>query len=407
MVGTGANPVYVLGVPPQGPAGIPERWQSVLGRAEWIYGGKRVLSMLPAGHRTVEIHSPLAELTAHLRDHSETLRVVLATGDPNFFGIAEYLYRHFPVNALVVAPALSSMQEAFSRLKMSWHDAFFGSVHGRPLEQAVLWVARHEKVAILTDPRHNAAALAQTLTRAGLAECELHVCQNLGMSGENIVEGLAKDLQQCPDGGFSVVVVRNRRAGWAAYGLEDGQLERRDDRPGMVTKKPVRAVSIAQLHLGSHSVLWDIGAGTGAVSIDASRVVGASGAVYAIEAHPRDYAILRRNLRQHQAPVFPVMARAPEGLDTLPDPDAAFIGGSGGQLASIVRYLDTRMAPGTRIVMTVVRFDHLTALSEIFPPGYRWTVQMINTAVMDPLQSVPRFQPDNPVFVVTAMKGTV
>jgi precorrin-6Y C5,15-methyltransferase (decarboxylating) len=183
----------------------------------------------------VEIHSPLAELAAHLRDHPETLRVVLATGDPNFFGIAEYLYRHFPVNALVVAPALSSMQEAFSRLKMSWHDAFFGSVHGRPLEQAVLWVARHEKVAILTDPRHNAAALAQTLTRAGFAESELYVCQNVGMDGENIVEGLAKDLQQCPDGGFSVVVVRNRRAPRPANGLEQTQLERRDHHPGKVT----------------------------------------------------------------------------------------------------------------------------------------------------------------------------
>ncbi len=407
MVGTGVNPIYVLGVPPQGPSGIQERWQSVLGRAEWIYGGKRVLGMLPAGRRTVEIHSPLAELAAHLGDHPEALRVVLATGDPNFFGIAEYLYRHFPVNALVVAPALSSMQEAFSRLKMSWHDAFFGSVHGRPLEQAVLWVARHEKVAILTDPRHNAAALAQTLTRAGFAECELHVCQNLGMGGENIAKGLAKDLQQCPDGGFSVVVVRNPRARWAAYGLEDSQLERRDDQPGMVTKKSVRAVSIAQLHLGSHSVLWDIGAGTGAVSIDASRVIGTGGAVYAIEAHPRDYAILCRNLRQHQAPVYPVMERAPAGLDSLPEPDAAFIGGSGGQLASIVRYLDTRMASGTRIVMTVVQFEHLAALPGIFPSGYRWTVQMVNTAVMDPLNPVPRFQPDNPVFVVTAMKGVM
>ncbi|PSR36804.1 MAG: hypothetical protein C7B44_07090 [Sulfobacillus thermosulfidooxidans] len=397
--------IYVIGVPPEGLKAVEESWRRVIQSADWVYGGRRLLNMLPSGSQTLEISSPLTPVLDHLRVHEGTLRVVLATGDPNFFGVAEAIYRNIPASLVTVVPALSSMQAAFARLKMSWHDAYFGSVHGRPLEQAISWVARYNKVVILTDPHHNTAALAKDLTARGFGEVTLYVCANLGMDSEKVFSGTAMALQGADDDGFSVVVVCNPHGGQAVYGMDDDRLLRPEEQPGMMTKKAVRAVSIAQLGLSPRSILWDIGAGTGAVSIDASRVIGPQGAVYAVEANPQDYEILCQNIQTHQAPVYPILGRAPQGLESLPDPDAVFIGGSGGQLAEIIDSAGERLHVGGRMVLTLVRFDHLTQLSHLFPRHFHWTVQWLSSALMNPERQVPRFVPENPVFVVTAEKG--
>ena len=398
------NPVYILGLSPEGMGDLSELGKSILHAADVIYGRPDILHQLPELPIKFPIRSPLEPLAQHLRDHSLEKRVVLATGDPNFFGIAEFLYRSLGQNFVEVIPHLSSMQRAFAKIKMSWHDAYFGSVHGRSMEMVAFWVLHHSKVAILTDPIHNAQRIAQVLVEHGLGEARMFVCENLGMETEEISEAAASEVQYWQKGGYAVIVILNRLENPKSFGLDDQDFERRLDQRGMITKKPVRAVAIAQLSLSRESVLWDIGAGTGAVGIDASRIIGVEGKVFAIERDSRTFEILCANIRHHQAPVQPVMGEAPRILNTLPDPHAVFIGGSGGFLPEVVKEVLHRLRPGGVMVANLVAFDRIASVGGLIPKDCSWNVRLIQTSLMEWEMPVPRFVPDNPVFVVTVKK---
>ncbi|OLZ09938.1 bifunctional cobalt-precorrin-7 (C(5))-methyltransferase/cobalt-precorrin-6B (C(15))-methyltransferase [Sulfobacillus thermosulfidooxidans] len=399
-----ANPIYVLGLPSQGLDQLDEDGQRLIQTADIVYGSRLILEHVPEGPKKYAIIPPLEQMALHLKKHSDQKRIVLATGDPNFFGIADFLYRSLGAERLVVIPQVSSIQRAFAKIKMSWHDAFFGSVHGRPIEPVIAWIVRYPKVVVLTDPDHHAGKIAQILVAAGLPGVSMYVCENLDRDNEHITVGTAQELQHQCLGEYAVVILINNQAGFQPFGHEDDTFHHRPEQPGMITKKPVRAISIAQLGLHQHSILWDIGAGTGSVAIDASRIVGVRGQVFAIEANSRDYQILCENIRTHQAAVTPIYGEAPEILDLLPDPDAVFVGGSGGRLPDIIETVSQRLKPGGMIVLNVVRFDHLSVIPQLFPEEYSWSVRMVQTAVMDDKMTIPRFLPDNPVFVVSAKK---
>ncbi|WP_053957921.1 precorrin-6y C5,15-methyltransferase (decarboxylating) subunit CbiE [Sulfobacillus thermosulfidooxidans] len=399
-----ANPIYILGLPPQGLDQLDENGQRLIQTADIVYGSRFILRHVPGDAEKYAITAPLEQMATHLKTHYDQKRVVLATGDPNFFGIAEFLYRSLGAEQLVVIPHVSSIQRAFAKIKMSWHDAFFGSVHGRPLEPVIGWIVRYPKVVVLTDPDHHAGKIAQTLVAADLPWVSMYVCENLDRDNEHISVGTAEDFQNQRLGEYAVVILINNRAGFQPFGMEDDTFQHRPEQPGMITKKPVRAISIAQLGLHQHSILWDIGAGTGSVAIDSSRIVGVTGKVFAIEGNARDYQILCENIRSHQAAVTPIYGEAPEILDPLPDPDAVFVGGSGGRLTDIIETVSQRLKPGGVMVLNVVRFDHLSLISQLFPQGYSWNVRMVQTALLDDKMTIPRFLPDNPVFVVSAKK---
>ncbi len=398
------NPVYVLGLSPQGIRDLPEREHAILHTADIVYAREDILREIPHVLRKHPICSPLAPLAEHLKGHAREKRVVLATGDPNFFGIAEFLYRTLGRDAVQVIPQLSSIQWAFAKIKMSWHDAYFGSVHGRGMEHVAFWVLHHEKVAILTDPSHNAQKIAQILVAHGLGEAQMFVCENLGMETENIAEARALEVQHWQTGGYTVVVVLHRLRHSSPFGLNDEDFERPKGQPGMITKKSVRAVAIGQLSLNPGSVLWDIGAGTGSVGIDGSRIIGPEGKVFAVERNSGAFDILCSNIQHHQAWVTPILGEAPEVLEKLPDPDAVFIGGAGGRFPELVKEIFRRLRPGGKVVLNLIRFDKVAGIRELLPPDYPWDVRLIQTSLMDWKMTVPRFVPDNPVFVVSVKK---
>ena len=400
----GNNPIYVMGTSPGGPQDWLPLERQLLQTADVVYGSRRALNHIADGPAKYVITPPLQLLADHMRAHSECRRLVMATGDPSFFGIAEFLYRAFGKDSVVVVPHVSSIQRAFAKVKMSWHDAFFGSVHGRTLEPVITWTLRHTKVAVLTDPDRHAGRIAQTLVDAELPEVRMFVCENLDTVNELITEATAQELQGQPFGGYAVVILLNPEAGYGRFGIDDSMLLRRDDQPGMVTKKPIRAISIAQLGIHQHSVLWDIGAGTGSLAIDASRIIGVTGRIFAIERNPRDFRLLTRNVRGHRAAVTPVMGEAPEIFEQLPDPDAVFIGGTGGRLEAVVAGVCERLKPGNMMVLNLVRLDHVLQIEKILPASCSWRIRMVQTSLLDSQMKVPRFQPDNPVFIVSVKK---
>ena len=174
----------------------------------------------------------------------------------------------------------------------------------------------------------------------------------------------------------------------------------------LITKQEVRAVTLAKLSLQDDLVLWDIGAGSGSISIEAGNLMP-NGKVFALEKNPQYLTFIRGNLKKFAARnVLLVEAFAPEGLDDLPDPDRVFIGGSGGMLEEIVDAVDKRLKPEGRIVINAVTLDTLTKAVELLEGhGYAVEVTCVNIAKTKGLSEFKLFEAHNPVYIIAACKS--
>ncbi len=283
---------------------------------------------------------------------------VLASGDPLFFGIGDLLGRRFGRTRLVTLPAVSSMQIAFARLGLPWHDARFISLHGRPSAHFAARILPYAKVCILTDKLNTPAAIASELLRhvsAGRsADFSLFVGEELGCAREKVTIGSLHDIagQIFNDPNIVIILQKPRDNGEIpVFGL--GEKDIRHSR-GLITKNEVRAAVIHALRLPRQGVFWDIGAGSGSVSVEAARLSDDL-QVFAIEKNSEQLDHIRRNRETFCSANIEVIAgEAPEVLAQLPDPDRVFVGGSGGNLAQILAVAAGRLKAGGSIVVNAV-----------------------------------------------------
>jgi precorrin-6Y C5,15-methyltransferase (decarboxylating) len=271
--------------------------------------------------------------------------VVLASGDPGFFGITRLLHeRTLPIE---VFPAVSSIATLCARAGVRWDDAVVVSAHGRGdrgLRRAINTCRALQKVAILTAPGHGPAEIGAALTQFGR---RLVIGTALGTPDESVTTCLPVEAAAQTWSEPNVVLVlsddlgerslafppRQSPARWA---LDESAFEHRD---GMITKSEVRAVALAQLGPGVGDLIWDIGAGSGSVAIECARF---GAAVDAVEIDPAQVERIRRNAASHGVEVHVVTGRAPEAFANLTDPDAVFIGGGGADITAIVEAVAAR-----------------------------------------------------------------
>ncbi len=189
------------------------------------------------------------------------------------------------------------------------------------------------------------------------------------------------------------------------FGIPDKEFYQRKPREGLITKQEVRAVSLAKMGLTSESVLWDIGAGSGAISIEAS-FLARKGRIYAIEKNEADTAIIRDNVRKFQVHnVEVVQTFAPDGLSELADPTAVFIGGSGGRMIEILDLACHRLKPGGRIAINIVALENLSAaVNALRVRGFVPGVTLVSVARSTDILELARLEALNPVFIVAASK---
>lgn len=347
--------IAVVGVGCDG-APLPAPAAAAVAGADLVVGAPRHLEALVGSRRrTAELGADLAgalELVA-----AEPGRVcVLATGDPGFFGIVRVLASRFGPSLLDVHPGVSSVATAFARLGLPWDDAVVVSAHGRPFEDAVAAAAGARKAAVLVSPENPPEVLGKAMLAEGAPPRRVHVCSLLGTPDEIVVE---TDLEGLAGGTWEprsvVVLLEPSGAGVAAapvlaFGLPEERFEHRD---GMVTKSEVRAVVLAKLALPDRGVLWDVGAGSGSVAVEAARLApGLS--VLAVEADAAQAGRARRNASALGARLQVVEGRAPAALDGLPDPDRVFVGGGG---VAVLDAALARLREGGRVVATFAALD--------------------------------------------------
>lgn len=311
------------------------------------------------------------------------------------------------------------MQLAFNRIKVPWQDAQVLSVHGRSPQALIQALQqRHGKIAVLTDPTHTPRAIAQLLLTLDLSQAyHCWVCENLGGPDEHLqcfspVELAAHSAADLVP--LNVVVLLGVESGaipppdeLPLLGLPDPYFLNFPDQPGLISKREIRTLILAELALQPQQVVWDVGAGTGSVAIEVARLVPTA-QVYAIEKTAIGVTLIQQNCQRFQVNNVTVCpGEAPAALQLLPDPDRIFIGGSGGNLPSMLAIAPQRLKPQGVIVLALATLEHLhQALtwfqsSELSLAGWQQRLLQVQIARAIPLAALTRWSPLNPVTLLT------
>jgi precorrin-6Y C5,15-methyltransferase (decarboxylating) len=370
------NPkVCVIGISAGGADSLPTALRERVEKADVLAGGERHLGYFPHGAgRRLPIRHPLDDWVEQVVTEADAGRqvVVVASGDPLFYGIGTRLLTRLGADRLEFHPHATSLQLAFARLGVPWEDAVWVSIHARPFENLRKVLGRFAKIGVLTDSGQSPEAICQWLVEVGVDEYEVAVLENLGAANARLIRSRPQALVGQTFAPLNVVLLLRRadwtmppRAATALLGTPEGAFEHRRTGEGMITKAEVRAVTLARLQPLPTDVVWDIGSGSGAVSVEWGRLL-THGIVYAIERDAEMFAHLQANVRRHRAyNVVPIDGEAPACLAELPDPDGVFIGGSGGKLGAIVGAALNRLRPGGRVVANFILLEHVHEAQEL------------------------------------------
>lgn len=422
------EPCRIVGVLDNGTDGLTPEAIASLHAADLVIGASRTLELFSTEIRSETERrdltgclSQVPQWIAKARQNHQKV-VVLATGDPLCHGIGSYLISKLGREAVVVQPNVSMLQLACARLNQPWQETRIGSVHScdagewatgagpeHGLYALLQLLTQADLIAVFTSPENGPARIARMLLTESLQdEFDMAVAECLLQEHEHICEWM--ELQQAADSKFAdpnIVLLRRRPAvREALFGLPDDRFQQRTPDKGLITKREVRAVSLARMALRRDSVVWDIGAGSGAVGLEAARLCP-QGHVYAIEKNEADVAIAANNRASLRATNYTLHhGRAPVGLDAWPDPDAVFIGGSGGELRELITLCLQRLRAGGHLVMNFATIENLgAAIETLKTAGVQWDVVQLQASRSRPILDMHRMQAENPIWIICAEQG--
>ena len=410
--------IYVVGVGGDGLAGLTSRARELVASAEVLVGSDGALRLLPeVNAERVRIGSDLGDVTERLRTNFGKKRiVVVATGDPLFYGVARYLCDRLGKERFEVLPHVSSMQLAFARVKETWEEAYLTDLSVRSLDDVLDRIRGAETVGLFTSETYHPARIARELLIRGLDYFRAYVCENLGGKDERITQGELAEIQNMTFDPLNVMILK-RKPGrpdaprgarrLARFGNPDDVFAQSRPKTGLITQAEVRAIALAQLDLQPGCVMWDVGAGSGSVALEAAQLVD-PGRVYAIEQDSADYHLIVANaetfgIRNVQA----VFGTAPAVFQGLPDPDAIFIGGNGGEVSRLLEASYAALRPGGRLVANVGTLEMLNLTYETLKrlaPGVSVLLMNLSRSV-EQLEAL-RFEAVNPTFLLRAVKAS-
>ena len=349
----------VIGITDNPQPFFPPEVLEIIRNGKVFSGGKRhheiVASLLPADTEWIDIIVPLDAVFK--RYHDEV--VVFASGDPLFFGFANTLHREFPDATITIYPSFNSLQMLAHRLVIPYHDMRIVSLTGRPwpeFDRAL--IERVGKIGVLTDKEHTPATIAQRMLDYGYSEYTMHVGEHLGNPSLEKVTTLS--LEEAAQREFSMpncVILDGKTVEHTKpYGIPDSEFTLLDGREKMITKMPIRLLTLQALALPKRHVFWDIGFCTGSISIEA-RLQFPQLHIEAFEIRPECEAIIHENARRLGTPGISVHIGdfLKTDIASFPRPDAVFIGGHGGKLKEMIAKVLTVLADDGVIVMNSVK----------------------------------------------------
>lgn len=409
--------VTIIGVGDDGLEGLSESSRRRIEQADLLIGSERTIAAVEnVGGEKVVIGTDLAYMVQTIEQSlGKRSIVVLASGDPLFYGVTRYLFERLGKENFEVVPHVSSMQLAFARVMESWEDAYLTNVGNLPLDTAIDRIRVSDKIGLFTNEEYPPPAIAQALLDEGLDCFRCYVCENLGTRNEVVTQGSLAEVAQMSFGPLNVMILirlpnvpdRPKALQRQLFGNPDEAFIQRRPKQGLLTPAEVRTLALAQLNVTADSTVWDIGAGSGAVSIEAAQLASA-GTVYAIEPDQEDCDLIRSNAETFGVKnVEIVCGHAPEVFNSLPAPDCVFIGGTGRQTGGILTEAFERLKPGGRLVVNVASLENVSSatdkLKRLVP---HVGLLMINVSRGTRQLENIRFFALNPSFLISAIKPT-
>ena len=408
--------VYIIGVNEDGAEGLTELAHEKIRTAETIVGGKRHISLVKELISTDDVITIGADVEKVLDEIEDRLKkgkkvVVLNSGDPLFYGFGKNALLRFGKDVYEVIPNVSSVQLAFSKVKETWEDAKIISIHSKknPIEKFLYDILENEKICLLTSGKDDPKKIASFLKQNQIEIREFWVLENLGGKSERI--RFFTSLDEVEGEEFSslniVIILKPRNPRFFEFGLPEKNFMVYRSGPsssGLITKGEIRAIAISKLRLSEDSVVWDIGGGSGSVSVECAKLAR-YGKVFCIEKKESFIPMIRENIRRFRLyNVEVVCGEAPYVLDDLPDPHAVFVGGGGEKIEDILLSCFQRLTL-MNLVATFVVPSHFTKATEFLKKAnIPFEAFMFNMMKLKKINGFDRFEPHTTVFLLHAYR---
>ena len=374
--------------------------KKALNEAELLIGAKRMTEAVQKPGQMVLHEYRSEKIVEYIREHPKYRTVAIAlSGDVGFYGGAKKLIDQLDGNVEVIC-GISSVVYFMSKIGLSWDDAKIVSAHGRNCNLISL-IRHNPKVFSILGTEDGVAVLASRLVYYGMGDVTLYVGENLSYENEKIFHDKAANLTEYRGDALSVVTACNEKATplSAVHGISDGEFLRGK---APMTKEEVRTVSLSKLRLSEDSVCYDVGAGTGSVSVEMALRAW-MGQVYAIEKKEDALALLKENKKKFAVDNLAIIPGvAPEAMTELPAPTHAFIGGSSGNMQDIINLL-LEKNPKVRIVINCITLETVTeAMNAIRDFGLE-DVDIVQLAAARS-KSIGRYHMmmgENPIYIIS------
>jgi len=408
--------IYIIGISDDGLEGLSSAAVARLKEAELIVGPASLLEKTRQfpGKKEI-IGGDLDKLALLLDKHSSGNAVVLAGGDPLFYGTARYLCDRLGKDRFEVVPHVSSMQLAFARVKESWDEAYLTNLATQSLDRVLERIRTAEKIGLFTSEQVTPAVLAEQLVQRGIDYFTVYVCENLGSPDERVTRGSPSEIARQKFSPLNVMVLV-RKPGVAdkptnlvsrrLFGNPDEAFLQSKPKRGLLTQSEVRAIAISEMELSPESIVWDVGAGSGSVGIEAASIAD-RGQVYAIEMDAEDFGLLTENTQRFGVRnLTPILGQAPQAWEKLPDPDVIFVGGTGRMVTELVEASWPRLRKGGRLIANVASMENVVALQTLLSERFSvepvlWMIQLSRGNYQ--FEKL-RLESANPTFLIKATK---
>ena len=411
-----AAKVFIVGIGDDGVEGMTSHAVRLVEEAERLIGPESCRDLVPTRLRNrLETVGSLDDLVERIEELQQQRLVVLASGDPLFYGTARFVCSRLGKDRFEVVPHVSSMQLAFARVKESWEDAYLASLSGlSTIERVIEKIRTVDTAGLFTSEQWPPNVVAASLLEQGLQGYQAYVCENLGSPDERVTQGSLKEIARDSFGPLNVMILVRPsgppetpdEAGQRLFGNRDELFLQSRPKRGLLTPAEVRSLALAEMSLTSASIVWDVGAGSGSVAVEAARLASA-GEVYAIEMDPDDHRLIEENARRFGVGnLKAILGRAPEAWADLPAPGSIYVGGSGRAVASLVEQAWEQLKPGGRLVTNCNSIENLAAVHALLrarsDDAAYW---MVNIARGIEQMDRIRFEAINPNFLMAATKA--
>jgi precorrin-6Y C5,15-methyltransferase (decarboxylating) len=403
------NPVTIIGMG-MTIEDLTARHLEIIDTADILVGGKRLLDLFKESRARKKVIGRDIDGAVNFvrQEMKKQMVVVLASGDPMFFGIGKRMVDAIGANNTLIYPNISSVSAVFARIKEPWDDVRVISLHGRKNMRRLLKALEEEnKIAVFTDPKNNPAWLAVRLLENQFLNYKICVLETLGSDAEKVNWYTLAEAASMKFADPNMVVLSRsplaRKDKERLYlGAPDSWY---DHQKGLITKPEIRAISLSKLRLASDHILWDLGAGSGSVAAEASLLIK-KGKIFAVEKESERVAQIKNNKKRFGiGNLKAIQAELPQGLEELPRPDRIFIGGGGRQLKSIItaaaRYLKPK---GVMVINTVLIPNVETARGTLEKLDFETEVIQAQINRSRQMPWAERLEAQNPVWIVTGMR---